>query len=88
MLQLTVNALGALTVGLCAWLLLRGFARARKPLLLWSGLCFMLLALANVVLILDSAVIHHVSLYRLRLGLAAAAMMLMLYGLIFESDQS
>jgi hypothetical protein len=41
-----------------------------------------------VVLILDSAVIHHVSLYRLRLGLAAAAMMLMLYGLIFESDQS
>jgi hypothetical protein len=44
MLQLTVNALGALTVGLCAWLLLRGFARARKPLLLWSGLCFMLLA--------------------------------------------
>jgi hypothetical protein len=88
MFQLTVNLLGAFTVGLCAWLLLRGFSRVRKPLLLWCGLCFAVLALANVVLIVDTYVIEDLSFYRWRLGLAAAAMLLMLYGLIFESDQS
>lgn len=87
MLHLTVNVLGALTVGLCAWLLLRAYARARKPLLLWCGLCFAGLCLANLTLILDHTVFETISLYRLRLGMAAAAMLLMLYGLIFESDQ-
>jgi hypothetical protein len=87
MLQLIVNILGTLTVVLCAWLLLRGYSRVRKPLLLWCGLCFAGLALANLTLILDYTVFADFSLYRLRLGIAAGAMLLMLYGLIFESDQ-
>lgn len=85
--QLIINALGAITVGLCAWLLLHGYIRVRKPLLLWCGLCFMGLALSNVILILDYTVFPDMSLYRLRLGMAAGALLLMLYGLIFESDQ-
>ena len=87
-MQLLVNVLGALTAGVCAALLLRAYLRVGKRLLLWCGLCFTGLTVANAVLILDLWVIADVSLYRARLGLAAVSMLVMLYGLIFESDQS
>jgi hypothetical protein len=88
MLQLTVNILGSLTVGLCAILLLRAYIRVRRPFLLWCGICFTGLTLSNLFLILDLYVIPDVSLYRQRLMVAAASMLAMLYGLIFESEQS
>ena len=82
-----VNALGTLTVGLCAFLLLRAYARVRQRLLLWSGLCFGGLALSNAVLFFDLAIVPaEISLYTLRLAIAAVSMLLLLYGLIFESD--
>jgi hypothetical protein len=87
-MQLLVNVLGALTAGVCAALLLRAYLRVGKRLLLWCGLCFTGLTIANAVLILDLWLIPDVSLYRARLGLAAVSMLVMLYGLIFESDQS
>jgi hypothetical protein len=47
------------------------------------------LTIANAVVILDLWLTSpDVSLYRARLGLAAVSMLVMLYGLIFESDQS
>jgi hypothetical protein len=82
-----VNALGTLTVGLCAFLLLRAYTRVRQRLLLWSGLCFAGLTVSNAVLFADLAVVPaEVSLYTLRLAIAAFSMLLLLYGLIFESD--
>jgi hypothetical protein len=82
-----VNALGTLTVGLCAFLLLRAYARVRQRLLLWSGLCFTGLAVSNAVLFFDLAIVPaEVSLYTWRLAIAAFSMLLLLYGLIFESD--
>ncbi|HEY7639866.1 MAG TPA: DUF5985 family protein [Steroidobacteraceae bacterium] len=82
-----VNALGTLTVGLCAFLLLRGYARVRQRLLLWSGLCFVGLAISNAVLFVDLSIYPaEVNLYTWRLGIAAVSMLLLLYGLIFESD--
>lgn len=81
-----VNALGTLTVGLCAFLLLRGYARVRQRLLLWSGLCFVGLAISNAVLLFDLSVVAEISLYPWRLAIAAGSMLLLLYGLIFESD--
>lgn len=82
-----VNALGTLTVGLCAFLLLRGYARVRQRLLLWSGLCFVGLTISNAVLFVDLSVVPpEVSLYTWRLGIAAVSVLLLLYGLIFESD--
>lgn len=82
-----VNALGTLTVGLCAFLLLRAYARVRQRLLLWSGLCFVGLAVSNAVLFFDLAIVPaDVSLYTWRLAIAAFSMLLLLYGLIFESD--
>jgi hypothetical protein len=81
-----VNALGTVTVGLCAFLLLRAYARVRQRLLLWSGLCFVGLTLSNAVLFFDLAVVPEVSFYTWRLAIAALSMLLLIYGLIFESD--
>jgi hypothetical protein len=88
MFQLIVNVLGTLTAGLCAFLLLRAYSSVRTRLLLWSGLCFAGLTFANALLIADLNFVPDVSLYRWRLGTAATAMLLLLYGLIFESDQT
>lgn len=81
-----VNILGSLTAGLCALLLLRGYSRVRQRLLLWSGLCFAGLMLSNALVVVDIAVVPDVSIYVWRLGVAAFSLMLLLYGLIFESD--
>ncbi len=81
-----VNILGTLTVGLCAFLLLRAYGRVRQRLLLWSGLCFVGLTISNALLFIDLSLVPGVSLYALRLSVAAASMLLLLYGLIFESD--
>ncbi|MGH9546137.1 MAG: DUF5985 family protein [Terriglobales bacterium] len=81
-----VYILGALTSLACAVLLLRGYSRGKKRLLLWSGLCFTGLAASNVLIFLDLALIPSVDLYRWRLATAAVAMALLLYGLIWESN--
>ena len=88
MLQLIVNVLGTLTAGLCAVLLLRAYASTHKRLLLWCGLCFAGLTASNMLLIADFTMVTDVSLYRWRLATAAGSMLLMVYGLIFESDAS
>ncbi len=81
-----VYCLGALTSLACAVLLLRGYSRGLKKLLLWSGLCFLGLALSNLLTFLDLVVFPQVDLYLLRLGSALIAMALLLYGLIWESQ--
>jgi hypothetical protein len=82
-----VYLLGALTTLLCAILLLRGYARGRKRLLLWSGLCFAGLTVSNTLLFIDLVLLPvSADLYLLRLATAAAAMLLLLYGLIWESE--
>jgi hypothetical protein len=81
-----VYLLGTLVTLLCAVLLLRGYTKARTPLLLWSGLCFVLLTLGNALLFADLILFPDLSLYLWRLGTAAAGMLLLLYGLVFESE--
>jgi hypothetical protein len=86
MFQVIVNALGTATVGLCALLLLRGYLDVRRRLLLWSGLCFAGLTVSNAILLIDLAVVPHISLYTWRLSVAVVSTLLLLYGLVFESD--
>jgi hypothetical protein len=86
MLAGLVYLLGALVTALCAVLLLRGYARSRSRLLLWSGLCFIGLTLSNGLLFVDLRVFSEIDLYMWRLGTAAAAMLLLVYGLVFESE--
>jgi len=81
-----VYVLGGLIGLTCAVLLLRGYSRVHKRLLLWSGVCFLGLALSNFLVFLDLVIIPHIDLYRWRLTVAAIAMILLLYGLIWESE--
>ena len=81
-----VYILGALTTLACSILLLRGYFRGRKRLLLWSGLCFAGLTLSNALVFIDLALAPGINLYVWRLSSAALAMLLLLYGLIWESD--
>jgi hypothetical protein len=79
-----VYALCALTSTLCAVLLLRGYRTSRVPLLFWSGLCFVGLALNNFLLFVDLIVVPQIDLFMWRTGVALAGMGVLLYGLIWE----
>ena len=88
MFQLIVNVLGTLVAGLCAVLLLRAYGSVRKQLLLWAGMCFAGLSVSNGLVVADLFLIPEIDLYRWRLGVAALSMVLLVYGLIFESEKS
>lgn len=78
-----VYILGAGVTFLCAMLLLKGYLRSRKRLLLWSGLCLGL-TVSNGLVFVDLVLIQDVDLYAARLGTALIAMCLLLFGLIWE----
>jgi hypothetical protein len=81
-----VYILGAAVSFICAVLLFRGYARGRRKLLLWSGLCFAGLGLSNSFVFVDLVLLPDVDLYLLRLGTTTIAMLMLLYGLIWESN--
>jgi heme/copper-type cytochrome/quinol oxidase subunit 4 len=66
-------------------LLLRGYFRSRVRLLLWSGLCFAGLALNNVVLFIDLRVLPETDLSLVRTLPAVAGVMILVYGLVWET---
>ena len=80
-----VYVLCAATSIACAVLLLRGYARSRTRLLFWSGLCFAGLALNNVALFIDLVIIPSADLSLVRSGTALIAMLVLLFGLVWES---
>jgi hypothetical protein len=81
-----VYSLCALTCLAAAVLLLRGYARVRHRMLFWSGLCFLGLTVSNVLLVLDREVLRDADISTPRLAVALLALLLLLYGLIWESD--
>jgi hypothetical protein len=81
-----IYSLCSITCLACAVLLLRGYARTRAHLLLWSGLCFVGLTANNVLLVLDRIVFPDVDLAVPRLVAALAGLVLLLFGLIWEKD--
>ncbi len=81
-----VYGLCALTALMCAFLLLRAYGRQRYRLLLWSGLCFSILALNNFLLVVDKLILPAEDLSLLRTGTALIAMMVLLYGLIWDAE--
>jgi hypothetical protein len=82
-----VYGMVALTSLLCAVLLLRAYRRSRLRVLLWSGLCFCGLVVSNSVLILDKLILPaEINLLTLRLSITLLALLLLLFGLIYESD--
>jgi hypothetical protein len=80
-----VYALCALTSAACAVLLLRGYLRNRVRLLLWVGLCFIGLALNNVLLFIDVRVVPAVDLSLWRSLPALAGLLVLIFGLVWET---
>ncbi|MGH8727382.1 MAG: DUF5985 family protein [Burkholderiales bacterium] len=70
----------------CAVLLLRGYAQSKARLLLWSGLCFVFLALNNVLLVFDLVLFPAYDLSLWRSWSAVIGVGLLIYGLIWEVD--
>lgn len=85
MVATIVYVLCALTSALCAVMLLRRYASRKVRLLLWSGLCFVGFALNNVLLIIDTRVMSDVDLSVVRAIPAVIGVLLLIYGLIWES---
>lgn len=71
---------------LCALLLLRAYFRGRHRLLLWSGLCFAGLAIANGLVFFDLVLMPNLNLYPLRLVVTAASVLTLLIGLLWEGE--
>jgi hypothetical protein len=75
---------GATSVA-CAVLLIRKYRSTRARLLLWSSLCFVGLALNNVLLFVDLVVVPQVDLAVWRSVMALMGLALLLFGLIWET---
>lgn len=80
-----VYVLCILTSIVCAVLLVRGWRATRVRLLLWSALCFIGLALNNILLFVDVRVLPETDLSIVRTLPAMAGILLLLYGLIWET---
>jgi hypothetical protein len=81
-----IYGLCALTALGCALLLLRGYRRSRYRLLLWSGLCFAGLTINNLLLVLDKVAFPQGDLSIPRTLVALVSMIVLLFGLIWDSD--
>lgn len=70
---------------LCATLLFRGYRSSRTRLLFWSSLCFLGLAINNLLLVVDLVLVPSVDLSLSRSLVAMVALMVMIFGLVWES---
>ena len=76
-----------LTSSACAWLLARAWRRSRARLLLWSALCFTLLAANNLFVTVDLLLIPAVNFSLVRILLALAAVSILLFGLAWDVEE-
>ncbi len=76
-----------LTSSACAWLLARAFWRTSARLLLWSALCFTLLAANNLFVAIDLLLLPDVNFSLVRIILALAAVSVLLFGLAWDVEE-
>ena len=71
----------------CGWLLVRSYLGNKTKLLLWSAICFVLLALSNLVLFIDLVLLPtSIDLSIVRGLLAMTAVVALLYGFIWKLE--
>jgi hypothetical protein len=75
-----------LTSSACAGLLARSYRRTGARLLLWSAICFLLLAFNNLAVILDLLILPDVDFRLARHLLALAAVGVLLFGFIWDLE--
>jgi hypothetical protein len=82
-----IYGLCALAAFLCSWLLLKAYHFNRYRLLLWGGLCFAGLTLSNTLLVIDKLIlVTQVDLSTCRLLISLLSMLILLYGLIWDTE--
>ena len=82
-----IYSLCALTSIMCLVLLWRSWRESGARLLFWSALCFAALSVNNVLLVLDQVVFPiERDLTLARLLAALVAVLLLLFGLVWEED--
>jgi hypothetical protein len=79
-----IYVLCALTSTLCAVLLVANYRRTKLRLALLASLCFVGLALNNVLLLVDLVVAPGIDLALARGSVALAAMLVLVIGLVLE----
>lgn len=77
-----------LTSATCAWLLMRSYLLVRGQMLFWSALCFGLLAVNNLLVILDMLVVHSIDLGIYRLIASMAAVSVLVFGFIWRGEEA
>ena len=82
----TVYSLCAILSIACATLLVRGYFRSRARFLMWSALCFVFLAVNNLLLFVDKIMLPETDLALWRSAAALIAMLLLVVGLIWDAD--
>lgn len=82
----TVYLLCLASSAACALLLARQYWRTQARLLLWSAICFVLLSLNNLLVVADLMVIESIDFGIARLLASLAAVLILLYGFIWELD--
>jgi len=70
----------------CAILLIRSWKSSRRPLLLWSAVCFSLLALNNLIVVLDMVFLLEIDLTAFRQATNVAAVSVLLYGFVWRAE--
>lgn len=80
-----IYLLCALTSLACAALLLRSYASTRARLLLWSSICFVGLAINNIILFIDLIIVPDIDLSLVRGLVALLSVALINVGLIWDS---
>jgi hypothetical protein len=81
-----VFVLCSLTSGVCALLLFRAHARTKTRLLFWCALCFVLLAISNVLVLADILTPPITNLIAFRQLAALGAVAVLIYGFIWEVE--
>lgn len=81
-----IYGLCALTAFLCSFMLLQAYFKSKYRLLLWGGLCFAGLTISNVFVIFDKWVFPTMDLSAGRMLPALLAMLILLYGLIWDDE--
>jgi len=76
-----------LTSAVCGWLLVRSYLRTRTALLLWTAICFVLLAVNNFLVVVDLVFLPEaIDLRPMRFAATLVALATLLYGFIWELD--
>lgn len=81
-----VYLLCAITSVVCAGLLVRSYRTQPTRIVLWSSLCFVGLAINNILMFIDLVIVPDLDLSVLRSATAFVAVILFLIGLLWEDS--